>query len=277
MLEQFSDETNLDAAAVSPSGRLVATAYGLGRGPKTLRVWDLESDELRLFDLPDGTSTEEAFERGIEDAAFADEVTLYTAGDGGVRRWDLGSGEHELVFAAEPGHHAAMVLGPDGRTALVIEGSVAKDTEGWGPVKIVDLITGASRALPAFGDPIVSAIALDPSGSVAATGDRDGIVRVGRLSGGEPHLLVGHDGPVDSVAISPDLRWVASAGDDETLRLWPMPELDDPPLHTWPRDELVSKLRSLTNIRVVRDPESDEGWTVELDPFPGWNEMPAWR
>jgi WD40 repeat protein len=276
-LEQFSDETNLSAAAVSPSGRHVATAYNNGRGPKTLRVWDLETGELRLFDLPEGTSSEEGFKRGILDVAFVDESTLYAAGDGGIRRWDLESGEHELVFATEPGHHAGMTLGQDGRTALVIEGSVAKDTEGWGPVKIVDLVTGGSRALPAFGEPLGSAIALDPSGTVAATGDREGIVRVGRLSGGEPHLLVGHEGPVDFVAISPDLRWVASTGQDETLRLWPMPELDEPPLHAWPRDELVAKLRSLTNIRVVPDPESDQGWTVELDPFPGWLEIPTWR
>jgi len=276
-LEQFSDETNLSAAAVSPSGRHVATAYNNGRGPKTLRVWDLETGELRVFDLPEGTSSEEAFKRGIEVVGFADESTLYTAGDGGIRRWNLESGEHELVFATEPGHHARMAFGPDGRTALVIEGLVAEDAEGWGPVKIFDLVTGESRALPAFGEPLVTAIALDPSGSVAATGDREGIVRVGRLSGGEPHLLVGHEGPVGSVAISPDLRWVASTGQDETLRLWPMPALDEPPLHTWPHDELVATLRSLTNIRVVSDPDSDQGWTVELDSFPGWEEMPTWR
>jgi WD40 repeat protein len=276
-LEQFSDETNLSAAAVSPSGRRVATAYNNGRGPKTLRVWDLDTGEMRLFDLPEGTSSEEAYERGIEDVGFADESTLYTAGDGGIRRWDLGSGEHELVFAAAPGHHAAMALGPDGRTALVIEGLIAKDTEGWGPVRIVDLVSGGFRVLPAFGEPIGGAIALDPSGSVAATGDREGIVRVGRLSGGEPHLLVGHEGPVGSVSISPDLGWIASTGQDETLRLWPMPELDEEPLHTWPHDELIAKLKTLTNIRVVPDPETDQGWTVELDPFPGWEEMPTWR
>jgi WD40 repeat protein len=276
-LERFSHETNLDAAAVSPSGRRVATAFNTGRGPKTLRVWDLETGELGLFDLPEGTSPEETFKRGVLDVGFADESTLYTAGDGGVYRWDLERGEHELAFAAEPGHHAAMALGPDGRSALVVEGPVAGEAEGWGPVKIVDLVTGGSRALPGFGEPIWEAIALDPSGTVAATGDREGVVRVGRLSGGDPHLLVGHEGPVGFVAISPDLRWVASTGQDETLRLWPTPDLDEPPLHTWPREALSAKLRSLTNIRVVPDPESDHGWSVELDAFPGWEEMPAWR
>ena len=102
-------------------------------------------------------------------------------------------------------------------------------------------------------------------------------MRVGRLSGGEPHLLMGHEGPIDYVAISPDRRWIASTGDDDTLRLWPMPDLTKPPLHTLPHDDLIAKLKSLTNLRVVRDPESAEGWKVDLDPFPGWKEIPAWQ
>ena len=33
----------------------------------------------------------------------------------------------------------------------------------------------------------------------------------------------------------------ASSGEDNTLRLWPMPDLDKPPLQTLPRDELIAK------------------------------------
>jgi WD40 repeat protein len=277
-LESFSEDTFLAGAAVSPSGRRVATAFTSGQGPRTLRVWDLETGELELFDLPEGSSLKTGKERGIVALAFADESTLYTAGGGGVHRWNLESGAHELVLRTEPGHRATMALHPDGRTALVHVGQVGNPS--CGPVEILDLATSEMRTLPAIGGGCStlpsSKFALDASGTVVASGDREGMVWVGRVSGGEPHLLVGHEGPVDYLAVSPDRRWIASTGDDDTLRLWPMPDLSKPPLHTLPHDELIAKLKSLTNLRVVRDPESTEGWKVELDPFPGWKKVPVW-
>jgi hypothetical protein len=55
-----------------------------------------------------------------------------------------------------------------------------------------------------------------------------------------------------------------------------MPDLSKPPLHTLPRDELIAKLKTLTNLRVVRDPESPTGWKLTHDPFPGWETVPTW-
>jgi hypothetical protein len=49
-----------------------------------------------------------------------------------------------------------------------------------------------------------------------------------------------------------------------------------PPLHTLPHDELLAKLRSLTNLRAVRDEASPTGWSIDVGPFPGWERVPEW-
>jgi WD40 repeat protein len=121
----------------------------------------------------------------------------------------------------------------------------------------------------------ITNIAIDPSGRIIATGDDEGVVRVGLSTNGEPHLLVGHESPISSLAISPGGRWIASAA-GSVIRLWPMPDLSKPPLHTLPHDELIAKLKTLTNLRAVRDEESATGWIIEIGPFPGWATVPEW-
>jgi hypothetical protein len=38
----------------------------------------------------------------------------------------------------------------------------------------------------------------------------------------------------------------------------------------------MAKLDSLTNLRVVPDPSSSTGWTLDFGPFPGWEDVPTW-
>ena len=138
-----------------------------------------------------------------------------------------------------------------------------------------DRETGESRRILSHGDQVM-AVAIDPTDQWMVTGDYYGAIRVGRVNGEEPHQLLGHQGIANAVAFSPDGRWIASGGDDGTVRLWPIPDLSRPPLHTLPHDELMAKLHSLTNLRVVEDPESSSGWKIDYGPFPGWQEVPEW-
>jgi WD40 repeat protein len=270
----------LAAGAIAPSSRFVATAFWYGDGKKTLRVWNLETGALRDFDLPHVASSEPStgYSEGIACLSFVNDATLYTAGDGGLRRWDLESGSSELLTAAPPGFGMRAALNAEKGVAITYE-------TRWGlwrdcpKSRLHDLRTGASQELTHFGECSawsLDAVALDASGTVAATGGLDGIVRVGRLSAREPHLLIGHGGAIDDIAISPDLRWIATTGQDDTIRLWPMPDLSKPPLHTLPHDQLLAKLRSLTNLRVARDRSSPTGWQVEVGRFPGWKQVPTW-
>jgi hypothetical protein len=48
------------------------------------------------------------------------------------------------------------------------------------------------------------------------------------------------------------------------------------PLHTLPYDDLLTRLRSFTNLRVVRDEAAETGYRVEAGPFPGWAVLPEW-
>jgi hypothetical protein len=39
---------------------------------------------------------------------------------------------------------------------------------------------------------------------------------------------------------------------------------------------LIAKLKTLTNLCVVRDKESPTGWQLSVGPFPGWETVPTW-
>ena len=71
-------------------------------------------------------------------------------------------------------------------------------------------------------------------------------------------------------------RWIATGGGDTTVCLWPMPDNSKPPLHALPHDELIARLKTLTNLRVVRDQESPTSWKLEIGPFSGWETVPTW-
>ncbi|HSL19186.1 MAG TPA: WD40 repeat domain-containing protein, partial [Methylomirabilota bacterium] len=268
-LESFPPNDLVEEIAFSPSGRLVAAASMISDTTPTLRVWDLETGSVRVFDQPGDSGVTGGYYTLY--LAFADETRLYSSGANGLLLWDLERGSFSRVLEAAPGGFIDMLMAPDRRTMLTTR--LGKD-ELHHEVRLHDLATGTVTRLTALDETYVSAVNED--GSTWVGQGADGLIRVGRTNGGDPHLLIGHEGSLKGLEISPDGRWIASSGDDKTLRLWPVPDLSKPPLHTLPHDELLAKLRSLTNLRAVRDPESSTGWKVEVGPFPGWETVPTW-
>jgi WD40 repeat protein len=252
--------------AISPDG-LFGAASTVEKGNTTwvISVWDLVStEEVKVLEFGDGDS-------GIL-IHFSEDGSLLSAGASGLLRWDVETGDSEVLFD-EPVRRGA--VSADGTRALLFQTDPGAGLTPSGRGVVHDLNTGLTTPLSSHGDSI-TAIAMDPRGTIAVTGDKVGIIRVGPISGEEPHLLFGHRGQIYALAVDPLGRWIASSGQDNTVRLWPMPDLSKPPLHTVPREELIAKLKTLTNLRVVRDEESATGWKLEVGPFPGWAEVPEW-
>jgi serine/threonine protein kinase/WD40 repeat protein len=269
-------------ASLDPSGRFLAVFVRSPQNPKvnSLRVLDLSKNEERALDTRPkgenrcerGGNAPETYE-GYARPLWLPDGRLVTDGSAGLRIWDLATGSSDLVQPCKMWYGWQLAS----RDSRVIVRLVRTDQEASGSsLSVVDLSTRATHEITTHGTGI-GWVALDPSGTTLVTGDRAGVVRVGPISGEEPHLLYGHSGPISSVAISPDGRWIASGSDDGTIRLWPMPDLSKPPLHTLPHDELLAKLKSLNNLRAVRDPASDAGWKIEVGPFPGWVKVPEWQ
>jgi WD40 repeat protein len=264
---------NVMGVAFSADGRLAAAAPAFDTRGTVIRVWDLDSGEIRVLNpCADPSSKLGGQDHNVTRLGFLSDGRLVSTGFQGVCLWDLDKGTSTFVYENPVWDLVESALSANRRSLLFFSG-LGGDT----PVDLFyhDLESGSSHAIASHGDR-VTAVALNPSGTLAVTGDVDGVVRVGAVTGGEPHLLLGHQQQIWDLDVSPDGRWIASGDTEGTIRIWPMPEVDQPPLHTLPYESLLADLRSLTNLRTVEDPTSPTGYKVEPGPFQGWEEVPTW-
>jgi WD40 repeat protein len=264
--------------AFDPQGRRAVASpvntWGIAEPEsRVLAAWDLPSGQKRIHSVAHLTDAKWPGYWGMQ---LGGDGRVYVGGPGGVHRLTLpsepgGAVSSETVHAAGA---ASCDLSRDGRLLLVAASRSEGQQDPREDLVLLDLVERTSRRITTHGTRLLG-VRLSPSGRLVVTGDHDGVVRVGPATGEEPHILLGHEGPVDGLAISPDERWIASSS-DESISVWPMPDVGKPPLHTLPHPELMAKLDALTNLRVVRDPASATGWKTEVGPFPGWKDVPTW-
>jgi len=259
----FSPGTGIGEVAFSSDGHLLAATPGIGpRAEKVVRVFNLDDRSVRVFGPLPGTK--EGYAGSVRSLAFAGaDRAVALVEDAGLVSVDLKSGVMRLLA---DGPNLRYRLGPDGVSGVGLRSSPGGSGTSVVPFR---LDGGAAPVLPSYENP--TEVALDPSGTLVATGGADGVVRIGRLAGGEPHILFGQRGPVRLLAFSPDGRWLASGADD--IRIWPVPDVSRTPLHKLPHEELLARLRAYTNLRAVVD-ESAIGYALKPGPFPGWATPP---
>jgi WD40 repeat protein len=256
-LEGFSEKTSVLPIAFSPGGRRVAAAGWIGSAAeKVVRVWDLESGAVKVLGpLPGaGDGTVGSF-YSVE---FVDEDQLFASSDLGLVLFDLRDGSERRIAS----FNAAGILSRAGRFVVT------------GGDEVLRFGLDGSEPTPVPSHPNACAVAVDPTATLLATASCDGVVRIGPISGADPHVFPGQE-RVESLAFSPDSRWIASASEDRTM-LWPVPDVTRTPPHRRRYEELLRALRSWTNLRVVADVKSPNGWKLEVGPFPGWAKVPEW-
>jgi WD40 repeat protein/tRNA A-37 threonylcarbamoyl transferase component Bud32 len=258
------------AVAFSPDGRRVAAAPFEGPATeKRIRVWDLETGAVRMLEpVP---KADDQLEGGFIWLSFVDNDRIVaTVNVSGMMLYDLRDGKVKLLSSVI---NSIFALSRSRRFGVGV--AYDEKSPSW---EILRFTLDESPPVPLpYRTDGGAALALDPSETLLASTGADGVVRIGPVSGGEPHLFFGHRAnDVNALAFSPDGKWLASAGDDQTVRLWPVPDMKQVPPHKRSHEEFLATLRTFTNLRAVPDAKSPNGWKLEPGPFPGWQTAPHW-
>ena len=199
-------EAPAKAIAFSPTGDRLAVGNHAGG----LQVWDVKARALLwCFTLPSQDS--------IEQVAFSQDGRRLAAGglDRAIRLWDAWTGTALETIFSHTERIRALALSPDGKT-------LAAAGQGWS-IKLWNLATGKllreCRREPDW----IERVARSTSHHVVVTaGVADNVVKVWDVSARlQPRCkLEGHTGRVLAVALSPNVKRVASGSEDRSVRIW---------------------------------------------------------
>jgi WD40 repeat protein len=215
----------------SPDGKKALSGCGDG----IARLWDLESGKellaLETHTQMGGVAWTAAFTPNGKQAVTGGGNLLSgnDPAEGSLRLWDLTTGKEIRQFKGHTKDIRCVAISPDGKRLLSgsFDGTMrlwdietAKELKRFaGPGNFVESVRftpAGTKAICSYGPRVVEAIYdEDPRCSL----------RLWDLaSGKELHQFKGHTGPVLSLAISGNGRFLVSGSGDNTMRLWKMPE-----------------------------------------------------
>jgi WD40 repeat protein len=189
------------ATDISPDGQTMVS----GSRDKTINVWNLKTKKL-LHTLKEHTN------KIVCLAISPDGQTLFSGDeDAKIKVWNLESGKLLNSIDAHADEVEFLAVTPDGKT--LVSGSEDKI------VKIWNTNTGQLLNTLKRHQKSVESVAISPDGKILVSGGGDKLI-IWRLGTGELLREIPQSGFVRFVTISADGKTLASAHEDNTVKLW---------------------------------------------------------
>ncbi|HEV7804202.1 MAG TPA: BTAD domain-containing putative transcriptional regulator [Solirubrobacteraceae bacterium] len=176
-----------------------------------------DDETVRAFDLESGAQRDLRFPKLARYAvAMSKTGRIAAAGDADGEAFPIdvrdADGGHSLRLVGHTDLIDSLDFSPDGKQLA---------SASWdGTARIWDLATGkVTRTIEADGETARWVSYSDDNKRVATAG-ADGAIRIWPLDGGDPVVLVGHEGPVNTVEFNGRGDRVVSTGLDGTVRIW---------------------------------------------------------